>query len=391
MASEVRENFFPIFGPRKEEPPPKKSRSDRSDAEIKSNKKLYEHTKRKREFQQHWLKEFAWLCHSDTGMTCKICQKFESAGPFITGTVSYRKDSLTTHEDSDTHKHNVLKERNRKNPTDSQGYKTYKQLTSKTHGQLSLKFRNSHMISMKGRAFTDYLYLCDLDEAKGLDIGTCSTYRTDKAAKNFTYYIAETERNRIRNSLSKSKFISVISDGTTDTSYQEAEIVYVRSCNHGTISVYFSEITNVQKADASTLCDVMLKGAKNLCSQAESKLVATGTDGASTMMGSKTGAVQRIREKLKKPYLIGIHCNGHKLELAFKDTLKQKIPLYNILELFLLNIYYFYRNSNSNRSSLKESYKTLSLKINMPTRVGGTRWIASSLISQRICVITQFN
>ena len=216
--------------------------------------------------------------------------------------------------------------------------------------------------------------MCDLDEAKGLDIGT--TYRNDKAAKLFTYFIAETERNRIRDSLSKSKFLYVISDGTTDASFQETEIVYVRSSNEGQINVYFSEVTNVQKADASALCDMMLKGAKNLCPEFESKLVATDTDGASSMMGCKTGAVQRMREKLQKPHLIGIHCNGHKLELAFKDTLKQKIQLYSVLELFLLNIHYFYRNSNTNRSSLKLAYNALNIKINMPTRVGGTRWIA---------------
>ena len=91
----------------------------------------------------------------------------------------------------------------------------------KAYGQLNQKFRTSHLVSEKGRAFTDYLHLCDLDEAKGLDIGT--TYRMTRLL-NCSNTVAETERNRIRDSLSNRKFLSVISDGTTDTSFQEAEI-----------------------------------------------------------------------------------------------------------------------------------------------------------------------
>ena len=60
---------------------------------------------------------------SIVGMTCKTCKLFESSGPFISGTFSYRKDSLTTHEESETHKHNALKEKKRNNPRDSSAYK----------------------------------------------------------------------------------------------------------------------------------------------------------------------------------------------------------------------------------------------------------------------------
>ena len=373
-------NFFSIFGQQKSGPPPKKTKTERTEAERKETKKRYEQSKRKREFQSHWVNEFQWIEHSvDIGMTCKICKQYETSGAFVSGTLSYRKDSLVTHEESDIHKHNILKEKNKKNPSESSAVKMVRQLCAKTVGQLCLKFRNSHFVSKKGRAFSDYVTLCDLDESKGLDVG--STYRNDKSAIVFASCIAEAERNKIRNTIDNCKFISIISDGTTDTSFQEAEIVYVRSCCQGKVNVNFSEIKNVQKADAATLCDVMLNGAKNLCEDFGSKTIATGTDGASTMMGCKSGAVQRIRERLNKPYLIGIHCNGHKLELAFKDTLKQKIHLYGVLELFLLNVYYFYRNSNTNRSSLKESFKVLGLKINMPTRVGGTRWIAHLKLS----------
>lgn len=120
----------------------------------------------------------------------------------------------------------------------------------------------------------------------------------------------------------------------------------------------------------------MIEGAKNLAGDDfAKKLVATGTDGASTMLGKNSGAVQRIRDLLDKPWLIGVHCSGHKLELSFKDAVKSKVPLFVKVDCLLLNIYYFYRNSNLNRATLKESFKTLNQKVILPTRTGGTRWV----------------
>jgi hypothetical protein len=62
--------------------------------------------------------------------------------------------------------------------------------------QLMLKFKTVHYLGKKGRPFTDYETICELDEAKGLNIGT--QYRNDKAAATFSHYIAEAEREIIR-------------------------------------------------------------------------------------------------------------------------------------------------------------------------------------------------
>jgi hypothetical protein len=131
----------------------------------------------------------------------------------------------------------------------------------------------------------------------------------------------------------------------------------------------------VSRGDAETICGVMQDGLKNLSVNYKDKLVGTGTDGASTMLGAKTGAVQRLREAVNRPFIVGVHCNGHKLELSFKDSIKTQIPLYNKVELFLTNLYYFYRNSNVSRSGLKESSKAFGKKMVYPTRVSGTRWV----------------
>ena len=143
-------------------------------------------------------------------------------------------------------------------------------------------------------------------------IGT--QYRTRKYAAEFVTSIAVSEKVKIRKKLGDVKFVSAIADGSTDSSYQETEIVYVRHCHSGKVCVNFSMVKNSSKADSIHISNIICEGVSNLTGNLE-KHVATGTDGASVMLGSKTGAVQRIREKLNRPWLIGMHCAGHKLEL----------------------------------------------------------------------------
>ncbi|KAG7165648.1 Zinc finger protein 862-like 7 [Homarus americanus] len=71
------------------------------------------------------------------------------------------------------------------------------------------------------------------------------------------------------------------------------------------------------------------------------KLVGIGTDGANVMTGCRNGLVARLRRDLEKPELEGIHCTAHKIELAYKDAVKD-VPLAKKVNLLLLSIYLFY-------------------------------------------------
>ena len=55
---------------------------------------------------------------------------------------------------------------------------------------LVLKFRNAHAIVLSGK---DYIWLCDLNGVKGLDVRP--TYRSNKSARTFVNYIANTARS----------------------------------------------------------------------------------------------------------------------------------------------------------------------------------------------------
>ena len=44
----------------------------------------------------------------------------------------------------------------------------------------------------------------------------------------------------------------------------------------------------------------------------EKKIVGTGTDGASTMLGKNNGFVAKLRQRLDRPELVTVHCSAHR-------------------------------------------------------------------------------
>ena len=136
---------------------------------------------------------------------------------------------------------------------------------------------NVHAIVKHRRPFTDYVWMCELDEKKGIDIGR--TYRNDKQAAAFSSYIAQHERQQFVSSVNNAKFLSVICDGATDSSVQEEEIIYTRVCHNGSITTGFLAIGSPERADATGIVKIITDslndaGIKNW----EKNIVGVGSD-----------------------------------------------------------------------------------------------------------------
>ena len=102
------------------------------------------------------------------------------------------------------------------------------------------------------------------------------------------------------------------------------------------------------------------------------KLISTGTDGASVMMGRLSGVVTLIKEEAHQ--VIGIHCVAHNLELAFSDTLKSNEAMMEIKEL-LNGCWKHYKYSPKALRELRELAEAMELKVGKPTKASGTRWV----------------
>ncbi|XP_070564960.1 zinc finger protein 862-like [Ptychodera flava] len=81
------------------------------------------------------------------------------------------------------------------------------------------------------------------------------------------------------------------------------------------------------------------------------KLAALGSDGASVMVGRKTGVATRMRQR--NPMMLNVHCVAHRLALAAAQAM-EGVKYLQRLSNILQQLYYYYQNSAVRMAGLKE-------------------------------------
>ena len=94
------------------------------------------------------------------------------------------------------------------------------------------------------------------------------------------------------------------------------------------------------------------------------------------MQGRKGGVAALLAKD--QPLLQSVHCMSHRLELAYKDVLKE-FPKLKQVQSTHDAIYNFYHNGALNRSMLERACEATGVKYLVPGRMGGTRWMPHTL------------
>lgn len=133
-------------------------------------------------------------------------------------------------------------------------------------------------------------------------------------------------------------------DGGTDVNRKELELMYVRYLEQGTTMNRFLKVHELRDATAQGIIYTMDE-AMNQAGVADWKaaMVHMGTDGASVYTGKHNGVVAKLTQDI--PWLTGIHCVAHNLELAALDALKAEEALNDVKEM-LQGIYKHYKYSS---------------------------------------------
>ncbi|KAG1649403.1 Zinc finger protein 862 [Nymphon striatum] len=365
-----------------------KPQSESPEAKKCQYDKQYDKTKRVRKFLPKWQIGRPWLIDSAAGMVCKLCtdnkdalsrQGLLKSRTFISGCVSYKAESISLHEKSSAHVQATKIIKRKEHPETAPAKIAQLQLHKANSEKLTLLFRNTHALAKHRKSFRDYLWLCELDKVKGLTLG--KTYRNETSCRTFTKYIAESAKQDLTGQISKTNFFSITSDSSTDSSYTEQEIVFVRFVIGGKIYTEFAGITSPKSPDAEGIFNSIMESLSHVKvteSTITDKLVGFGCDGASVMVGKKGGVATFFKNL--QPSVTIVHCLAHRLELSFKDSIKN-IKLYDSCIVLLMGVYYFYRNSPKQRENLRNAFSSLKMKNIMPTRVGGTRWVGHVLLA----------
>ena len=111
-------------------------------------------------------------------MFCKYCCKYEKAGSFVVISPVFKLESINAHNSSASYMKWALREKAESNPGLSVADKTMDQLEKATFDKMYKLLWNAHAIARHSRPYTDFVWMCTLDDMKGVQIG--NTYRNDK-------------------------------------------------------------------------------------------------------------------------------------------------------------------------------------------------------------------
>ena len=268
------------------------------------------------------------------------------------------------------------------------------QLDEREKVRMKHKFEICYVLAREGIAFLMYPIFHALAERQGVELG--SLYKTPDSARLFTHFIAESQRERFRLSLSTSNtpFFSFLLDGSTDAGNIEQELVFmlfcykddnakeIRSCTRYIATVNptraNAEGLIASLSTALTCLGITLDDKRSvLKAEGRPALIGGGSDGASVNIGVHKGLKAPLQSMY--PWLFWSWCFSHRLELACKDACTSSL-FTNINEMLLRLFYLYHKSSKKSRElasiaeDLKEVFQ-LPKGGNVPVRCQGTRWI----------------
>ncbi|XP_070535062.1 zinc finger protein 862-like [Ptychodera flava] len=369
------------------EPSTKRKKSDDSlcSGSLTKDQK-YDRLKRQRKFLEHWLEYdaeteamFCKPCRDHPDVACKTSQLYK-------GTNHFKVDPLKTHEKTKEHISCMTRGPTRAREKTGPLEQVLANVTAKQHKSLTMLFNTAYGVLKSGRPFTDYEFVCSIQLKNNAELG--ENYLNRFACRRFLSSIAHVIRNRIKDDINSANFVSILGDGSTDAGILEQEIVYLRyvdptECTPKTRQI---DIVPLSTADSTGIFNALQTGLKtvdinfeDLKHQAESekstpKLVGVNFDGASVMMGQKSGVAKKITDIV--PEAVVLHCVAHKLELAALDANKSAKYMVKF-EDTIKGIFGFYHYSPKRRRELYEICAVLEEFGAHFSNVKQVRWLAS--------------
>ena len=386
-------NFGFTQGKKGEDQCPKRSADGpAAEDEIQTKNKKYD-TQRKRVFLPQWKTKWPWVAHDEVKgvMFCKTCRKYPSladkSSPLFSGTSNFRVDPLKSHRRSREHETCELRlqhESKENATTELKNTPIGKALLKVDENQkkrLCFLFNTAYAVAKKGKPFSDFEYICELQIKNGLDLG--ENYLNDHACQKFVLSAAHIIRDDIKSVVAKNHFVSVLSDGSTDSAVVEQEIVYLRYIDFDFKPITrLIEIVPLENANATGIYSSIQKGLETVNLSFEKlqptapgpSLACANFDGCNVMLGHKGGVITKIKEVI--PTALGIHCVAHKLELAVLDASKS-CPQMAKFEDALKGIFNYYHFSPKRRRELKEISHLFETELAHFSAVKQVRWLAS--------------
>lgn len=359
----------------------------------------------------------SWLdcsCHKVGGkklvfkLRCKVCSEFVDrirglknfSDKWIQGADSVRVSNVRDHAQNKQHERamSLLRKRSSASAgldpfahTASPLVRAFFTLSDEEREKLRLKFATAYFVACENLPFNKYSKICELQAHNGVDLGT--SYLNDTSGKEIIHYIAQSERQNLKQKIVNTPFFSLLVDGSTDKAAIDNELLLVVWCDiNGTdervhTRMDYLTIVRPESVSGEGLFNVLKRalnfldvGIEDINPDDCKKLVGIGTDGASANIAA-AGLKGRVENKL--PWIYWMWCMAHRLELAVRDALKS--TTFDMIDDLLLKLYYLYEKSPKKCRELEDIIQDLKNCFDMeengikPVRSSGSRWVSHKL------------
>ena len=187
--------------------------------------------------------------------------------------------------------------------------------------RLTILFHTLHAINLQGQLASDYCWMSELEEVKGLNTG--KVYWRSQKGYAFADATAEVQHNKVQMCLGNCKFVLLIVDGSMDSCITDNEMIYIQTCLESVTHTNVIHCCQVECGTAEGIVHAIKRATETLIDwdQCIVKLLALGSDGAAVMLGKNNDVITLFQAQQRS--VIAVHCSGHSLELAYKESIKK--------------------------------------------------------------------
>ncbi|MCO5576924.1 hypothetical protein L7F22_030745 [Adiantum nelumboides] len=325
-------------------------------------------------FQDDWLQKFDWLVYKEeeAKLYCKFCSKYPHHHSAYSkeGSVNFKLSNLKAHCRTNCHV-NAMEAFLLEGKESIQN--SMKRAENFKDEALFTLFRVAYHMARKNYAFSGFTDMISLLQDCRVPYST-SLYNDDKACVEMVYCIGKCLMNSTLKRVFRSPFFGVLIDESNDISKHGHLIIYLSYLINDCIPTYsFYGIVRVSDGTARSIFNVVVDELKKNDFDL-SKLIAFGSDGCSTMTGSKNG-VATLFKKHVNPFLTSVHCVAHRAALAVSSVAKN-LEIAITLEKLVNSIATHFNHSNKRIEELRISQKDLACPILRLEHTFDVRWLS---------------
>ncbi|KAH7421532.1 hypothetical protein KP509_13G062500 [Ceratopteris richardii] len=166
-----------------------------------------------------------------------------------------------------------------------------------------------------------------------------------------------------------SPFYSLLIDESTD------------QAGKGPTKCAFVELLAVENANAKCIYDAISAFINENMLDIR-KLIAIATNGASVMIGHKTGVLSRFQESM--PHIMGVHCIAHRQALAAKDGFATHPNIFAFVDKVANKVYSWLGKSSKRHEELWKIMHEYDMLDTRALQIHSVRWLSRGQVMERL-------